>query len=43
MFGPTRLPEDQLRVLRALAVHRDVHLWLPHPSPALWDRRRRGR
>lgn len=38
VFGPTRLPEDQLRVLRALAVHRDVHLWLPHPSPALWDR-----
>ena len=20
-----------------LAAHRDVHLWLPHPSPALWD------
>ncbi|MEL7977331.1 exodeoxyribonuclease V subunit gamma [Isoptericola sp. F-RaC21] len=36
VFGPTRLPEDQLRVLRALALHRDVHLWLPHPSPALW-------
>ncbi|WP_344246962.1 exodeoxyribonuclease V subunit gamma [Isoptericola hypogeus] len=37
VFGPTRLPADQLAVLRALAVHRDVHLWLPHPSPALWD------
>ncbi|WP_079576009.1 exodeoxyribonuclease V subunit gamma [Krasilnikoviella flava] len=37
VFGPTRLPEDQLRVLRALALHRDVHLWLPHPSPALWE------
>ncbi|MEN5075921.1 exodeoxyribonuclease V subunit gamma, partial [Isoptericola cucumis] len=37
VFGPTRLPEDQLRVLRTLAHHRDVHLWLPHPSPALWD------
>lgn len=36
VFGPTRLPEDQLRVLRALAAHREVHLWLPHPSPALW-------
>ncbi|MFP5334055.1 MAG: exodeoxyribonuclease V subunit gamma [Actinomycetes bacterium] len=36
VFGPTRLPEDQLRVLHALAGHRDVHLWLPHPSPALW-------
>ncbi|MBD8063035.1 exodeoxyribonuclease V subunit gamma [Oceanitalea stevensii] len=38
VFGPTRLPEDQLRVLRALARHREVHLWLPHPSPALWAR-----
>ncbi|MFC7404104.1 exodeoxyribonuclease V subunit gamma [Georgenia alba] len=38
VFGPTRLPEDQLRVLVALAEHRDVHLWLPHPSPVLWDR-----
>ncbi|WP_342741475.1 exodeoxyribonuclease V subunit gamma [Ruania alba] len=37
VFGPTRLPEDQLRVLRGLAVHRDVHLWLPHPSPVVWD------
>ncbi|WP_188037013.1 exodeoxyribonuclease V subunit gamma [Actinotalea sp. JY-7885] len=38
VFGPTRLPEDQHLVLHALAAHRDVHLWLPHPSPALWDR-----
>lgn len=38
VFGPTRLPEDQLRVLHALSLHRDVHLWLPHPSPTLWDR-----
>ena len=38
VFGPTRLPEDQLRVLYALSAHRDVHLWLPHPSPVLWDR-----
>ncbi|MGF0115320.1 exodeoxyribonuclease V subunit gamma [Promicromonospora sp. Marseille-Q5078] len=37
VFGPTRLPEDQRQVLGALALHRDVHLWLPHPSPALWD------
>jgi exodeoxyribonuclease V gamma subunit len=36
VYGPTRLPEDELRVLRALAEHRDVHLWLVHPSPALW-------
>jgi exodeoxyribonuclease V gamma subunit len=38
VFGPTRLPEDELRVLRALAEHRDVHLWLVHPSPALWEK-----
>jgi exodeoxyribonuclease V gamma subunit len=38
VFGPTRLPDDQLRLLAALGRHRDVHLWLPHPSPVLWDR-----
>ena len=37
LFGPTRLPTDQLDVLAALGAHRDVHLWLPHPSPAMWD------
>lgn len=37
VFGATRLPETQLRVVIALARHRDVHLWLPHPSPALWQ------
>ena len=36
LFGPTRLPAAHLAVLAALAEHRDVHLWLPHPSPALW-------
>jgi exodeoxyribonuclease V gamma subunit len=38
VFGPTRLPVAQLAVLVALARHRAVHLWLPHPSPALWRR-----
>lgn len=38
VFGPTRLPADQLAILRALGVHRAVHLWLPHPSPELWRR-----
>jgi exodeoxyribonuclease V gamma subunit len=38
VFGPTRLTTEQLVVLAALAEHRDVHLWLPHPSPALWHR-----
>ncbi|HET9094597.1 MAG TPA: exodeoxyribonuclease V subunit gamma [Solirubrobacteraceae bacterium] len=37
LFGLTRLPVSHLRVLRALAVGRDVHLMLLHPSPALWD------
>ena len=37
LFGPTRLPRSQLEVLDGLAEHRDVHLWLPHPSPALWE------
>ncbi len=36
VYGPTRLPSDQLAVLAALAAGREVHLWLPHPSPALW-------
>ena len=26
-----------LQVLEAIAAHRDVHLYLLHPSPALWD------
>ncbi|MGY1839117.1 MULTISPECIES: exodeoxyribonuclease V subunit gamma [unclassified Modestobacter] len=38
IFGPTRLHTDALAVLSALAEHRDVHLWLPHPSPVLWKR-----
>ena len=38
LFGPTRLPAAHLAVLAALAQHRDVHMWLPHPSPALWAR-----
>ncbi|GAA4553431.1 exodeoxyribonuclease V subunit gamma [Pseudonocardia xishanensis] len=37
VFGPTRLAAEHLAVLEALAVHREVHLWLPHPSPALWE------
>lgn len=38
LFGLTRLPASYLDVLVALSAHRDVHLWLLHPSPALWDR-----
>lgn len=36
VLGPTRLSGDQLAVLAALGAHRAVHLWLPHPSAALW-------
>src|SRR4051794_25567 len=38
LFGLTRLPAGRLRVLRALAAHRDIHLFLLHPSPALWEK-----
>jgi exodeoxyribonuclease V gamma subunit len=36
LFGLTRLPAGDLDVLRALGAARDVHLFLLHPSPALW-------
>jgi exodeoxyribonuclease V gamma subunit len=38
LFGLTRLPAGRLAILRALAERRDVHLFLLHPSPALWER-----
>ncbi len=38
LFGLTRLPASYLQVLHALAVERDVHLFLLHPSPTLWQR-----
>jgi exodeoxyribonuclease V gamma subunit len=38
LFNLTRLPAARLEVLRALAEHRDVHLFLLHPSPGLWGR-----
>jgi exodeoxyribonuclease V gamma subunit len=36
LFGLTRLPAGHLEVLRALATDRGVHLFLLHPSAALW-------
>jgi len=36
IFGLTRLPPGHLDVVRAIAIHRHVHLYLLHPSPALW-------
>jgi exodeoxyribonuclease V gamma subunit len=38
LFGLTRIPAGHLAVLRALAATREVHLFLLHPSPALWER-----
>ena len=38
LFGHTRLATGDLVLLEALAADRDVHLWLPHPSSALWSR-----
>ncbi|ASF06602.1 exodeoxyribonuclease V gamma chain [Nocardia brasiliensis NBRC 14402] len=36
LFGATRITTDQLAVLSALAQTRDIHVWLPHPSPVMW-------
>ena len=38
LFGLTRLPASYLDVLDAIASGRDVHLFLLHPSAALWER-----
>ena len=38
LFGLTRLPASYLDVLDAVAGARAVHLFLLHPSPALWER-----
>ncbi|HEX3929821.1 MAG TPA: exodeoxyribonuclease V subunit gamma [Nocardioides sp.] len=37
LFGHTRLSVTDIDLLAALADSRDVHVWLPHPSPALWS------
>ncbi|HYZ82514.1 MAG TPA: exodeoxyribonuclease V subunit gamma, partial [Solirubrobacteraceae bacterium] len=38
LFGLTRLPAGHLDILCALAAERDLHLFLLHPSPALWEK-----
>jgi exodeoxyribonuclease V gamma subunit len=35
-FGPTRVPEALRVLLRALSADREVSLFVPHPSDALW-------
>ncbi len=37
LFGHTRVPETEVSLLGALGQLRDVHLWLPQASTALWD------
>ena len=37
LFGHTRLPATEVELLGALGEGRDVHLYLPQASPALWD------
>ncbi|HUO40024.1 MAG TPA: exodeoxyribonuclease V subunit gamma, partial [Mycobacterium sp.] len=37
LFGHTRLAITDIELLQALAVHHDLHLWLPHPSDSLWQ------
>jgi exodeoxyribonuclease V gamma subunit len=37
LFGHTRMPCTEVALLHALATHHDLHLWLPHPSDALWQ------
>lgn len=36
-FGYSRMPTALVDLLEALATVREVHLWLPHPSPGLWQ------
>ena len=36
LFGHTRIPVTEVELLAGLGEHREVHLWLPHPSDALW-------
>ncbi len=37
LFGHTRIAVTEVELLAALGEQRDVHLWLPHPSEALWS------
>ena len=37
LFGHTRLACTDIELLDAVAIHHDLHLWLPHPSDDLWQ------
>src|SRR5271165_6053843 len=36
LFGHTRLACTDIELLQAVSTHHSLHLWLPHPSDALW-------
>ena len=38
LFGLTRIPRSYLQALAAIADQRDLHLFVLHPSPALWKK-----
>src|SRR5436305_1859387 len=33
-----RLASTDVELLQAVSTHHDLHLWLPHPSDALWQK-----
>ena len=37
LFGLTRIPRSHLDLLAAIAHQRDLHLFVLHPSPSLWQ------
>ena len=37
IFGLTALPTSYIEIITAMSQHRDVHLFLLHPSRTLWD------
>jgi exodeoxyribonuclease V gamma subunit len=38
LFGLTRIPPSYLQALAAIADQRELHLFVLHPSPALWEK-----
>jgi len=38
LFGLTRIPRSYLQALAAIADRRELHLFVLHPSPALWQK-----
>lgn len=39
-FGHTRFSRTDIALVGAIAAHREVHLWVGHPSDALWQAQR---